>query len=116
MEHTQEQIINAINLFMHLLTQEYAKHFEEKGYSPAMTPPTFKARIGSKNAKIVQCELRGLVWKESSVYCFIALNNGDILKAAGWNAPAKGARGNIFNDDCDVGKRATVYGSGLYIR
>ena len=31
------------------------------------------------------------------VYCFVDVTNGDILKAASWKAPAKHARGNIFN-------------------
>jgi hypothetical protein len=41
------------------------------------------------------------VFREDSqkcVFCFIDPANGDIYKAAGWNAPAKGVRGNIFND------------------
>lgn len=50
----------------------------------------------------------------TSVYCFINAENGDILKADGWKKPAVGKRGSIFNDNCDVGVKATVYGSGLY--
>lgn len=34
----------------------------------------------------------------SHIYCFID-QNGDILKAASYKAPAKHARGNIFSDD-----------------
>lgn len=33
------------------------------------------------------------------VYCFIDKENGDILKAAGWEKPAKHARGNIFKPE-----------------
>lgn len=32
-----------------------------------------------------------------SAYCFIDTTNGNVLKAAGWKAPAKGARGNIYD-------------------
>jgi hypothetical protein len=35
----------------------------------------------------------------NSVYCFVDKKTGDVLKAASWNQPAKGARGNIFNAD-----------------
>lgn len=41
------------------------------------------------------------VFREDSqkcVFCFIDPNTGDIYKAAGWAAPAKGIRGNIFNE------------------
>lgn len=50
------------------------------------------------------------------VYCFIDTSNGDIYKAASWKAPAKGVRGSIFNDNCDVGddKPCSRFGSGLY--
>ena len=31
-----------------------------------------------------------------SVFCFIEKETGNVLKASGWKAPAKHARGNIF--------------------
>jgi hypothetical protein len=37
-------------------------------------------------------------WSQKSVYCFIDNETGDVLKAANWKAPAKHARGNIFDD------------------
>lgn len=37
--------------------------------------------------------------KPRSVFAFIEIASGDVLKAASWNAPAKHARGNIFADD-----------------
>ena len=36
---------------------------------------------------------------DGSAYAFIDKSNGDVLKPASWNAPAKHARGNIFADD-----------------
>ena len=110
--HTQEQVLAAINLFVALLTEEHAKHYAEK--FPRNLVPVPRASIGTKYAKIMLQEMRDGKLKDCSVYCFIDLSNGDILKAAGCNAPAKGKRGSIFNEDCDVGTRATVYGSGLY--
>jgi len=32
-----------------------------------------------------------------SAHCFIDTTNGNVLKAAGWKAPAKGPRGNIYD-------------------
>lgn len=48
-----------------------------------------------------------------SVYCFVDTTNGDVLKAAGWKAPAKHARGNIFAADPVAG--VTEYG-GAYLK
>lgn len=45
---------------------------------------------GKKYIKIAQ--------EGSGVWCFVNSENGDVLKAAGWNAPAKHARGNIFDE------------------
>lgn len=45
-----------------------------------------------------------------SVYCFIDPMTGDVLKAAGFKSPAKGARGNLF-DDSNGMARMTVYGA-----
>jgi hypothetical protein len=50
------------------------------------------------------------------VHAFVEIETGDLLKAAGWKAPAKGARGNIL-DDADFARILSVadpYGSYLY--
>jgi len=54
------------------------------------------------------------ITRGSSVYAFIDISNGDILKPASWRAPAKHARGNIFNDDPLVG--TDIYGPRYIIR
>lgn len=36
-----------------------------------------------------------------SAFAFVDLSNGDILKCAGWNSPAKHARGNIRVGNAD---------------
>ncbi len=38
-----------------------------------------------------------------SCYAFVDLESGDILKPAGWKAPAKHARGNIFDEQHGLG-------------
>ncbi len=40
---------------------------------------------------------------QGSVHTFIDLTNGDVLKPAGHAAPAKHARGNIFDDSNGLG-------------
>ena len=38
-----------------------------------------------------------------SVHCFVDKSNGDVLKAASWKAPAKHARGNVFDEKNGLG-------------
>lgn len=48
-------------------------------------------------------------WGSRSVHSFVDRISGDILKASSWTAPAKHARGNIF--DADSGRSAlSAYG------
>ncbi len=47
--------------------------------------------------------------RSKSVWGFVDLSNGDILKAAGWKGPAKHARGNILKEDFDAANW-TLYG------
>jgi hypothetical protein len=54
------------------------------------------------------------VMKDSSAYCFVDKTNGDVLKAASWKAPAKHARGNIFDDNNGL-KQMGPYGAA-YLR
>lgn len=58
---------------------------------------------GQKYARIVE------EGNQRSVFCFVDLSNGDILKAAGWKAPAKHARGNIANGATQVGPYGPAY-------
>jgi hypothetical protein len=51
-----------------------------------------------------------------SVHSFVDLSTGDLLKAAGWAAPAKGARYNLVAQLETVLKEADPYGTYLYKR
>jgi|TARA_R110000851_G_scaffold230898_10_gene383777 hypothetical protein len=64
-------------------------------------------KIGKKYAKVIKSE-NG---KSGSVHSFINLENGDILKAASWAAPAKGVRGNIFDVNEGACTAWNVYGA-----
>ena len=62
---------------------------------PNQIPPTLQAQTGGKNVKIVNVK-NGRV---ESVYCFVEIETGNVLKAAGFKAPAKGKRSCIFDAD-----------------
>jgi len=49
---------------------------------------------GSRYVRVVRAEPGS-----RSVHCFVDKTNGDVLMAAGWKAPAKNPRGNIFQAD-----------------
>ena len=79
-------------------TNEYfAKHYHR------LVAPTFTANMGKKYFKIVIDN-----GTQRSVHCFVDLQ-GNVYKAAGWAAPAKGVRYNLFNAD-DMLKLRTVAG------
>lgn len=62
---------------------------------------TLKIGGGRKYIKIVNC--RESDDKTDSVWGFIDKTNGDVLKAASWKAPAKHARGNIYDENGGMG-------------
>ncbi len=73
-----------------------------------------ECEVGKRFIRLVQGRAAG----HASVHAFIDIATGDLLKAAGWKAPAKGARGNVL-DDADFARILSVadrYGSYLYLR
>lgn len=62
------------------------KHMERY---PRLEKPVITYTEGKRYVKLA---------RDGSVHCFVDMTNGDVLKAAGWNKPAKHARGNIFDD------------------
>ena len=62
---------------------------------PTLPRVVLSIKFGRRYAKLVRsC---------GSVYCFVDMTNGDVLKAATWRAPAKHARGNLFAPDGGMG-------------
>lgn len=66
----------------------------------AVPARVFDFEFGRKYARILH---RGENESRPTVYCFVDMNTGDILKAASYRAPARnGVRGNIFADDFGI--------------
>lgn len=97
---------NALNTFVgdaqKLINDHYKKNFA------SLTPSLLTIKPGHRYDKIVITSDGGK--GQASVYCFIEKSNGDVLKAATWRAPAKHARGNIFNADHGM-SGITVWGA-----
>ena len=72
---------------------------------PNASPSTITAMHGQRYVRLVSTDANG---SSRSAYGFVDKTNGDLLKSAGWSAPAKHARGNIF--DKSTWKAAGPYG------
>jgi hypothetical protein len=80
---------NQINAFASALNAKFGADY------------TFTVEMGRKNARIVQQDPRSS-YPQRMVYCFVRIEDGAILKAASWKAPAKGVRAwldQILADD-----------------
>lgn len=69
-----------------------------------------RAEVGRRYVKIISTETREGKTHDRSAFGFVDLTNGDILKAASWNAPAKHARGNVMNGVEKRRRTFTPYG------
>ena len=70
---------------------------------------TVTIEFGRSYAKLISADVRGGELSAQSVYAFVDLTNGDILKAASWAKPAKRARGNVLR--ADRMQAVTAYGA-----
>ena len=86
-----------------------AKHYPNNA---SLYRTDFEVTGGARYLRVSRVET-ALVTHEiisRSSHCFIDRTNGDVLKAASWKTPAKGARGNIFDSSNGLG-RMTPYGT-----
>jgi hypothetical protein len=97
MEFTQEQFKTAFATWLagaqDIINRYMASQF------PTLGVPQLSARHGKRYIAIVRID--GL--NSSCVDAFIDTTTGDVLKAASYRAPAKHARGNIFDEKHGLG-------------
>ena len=107
METYEERLDKFVNGCQGLIDENH------KRFANLITP-RLRISTGRRYSKIIVTEARGREIDEqfvdASVYCFIDRKNGDVLKSASWKAPAKHARGNIF-DNFNGLKRMSAYGA-----
>jgi hypothetical protein len=106
---TPEQFDTAFDSWLAGSQQIIDKHWEDAKYTHAL-PPVLKAFRGSRFIRIERCDrgLDGIVTVRGSAHAFIDITGGmiggvnhargSVLKPASWKAPAKHARGNIFDN------------------
>ena len=67
-----------------------------------MEEDKLSVKPGRKFIKIIRDNsVWGFVAKKDGVHKGLPMKSGDVLKAAGWSAPAKHTRGNIFDNNQD---------------
>ena len=103
-DEIKAKIIEMAKLVKDANADYYAKSLKN------LTPPDTEVSFGRKYAKILVVDDSG-----RRVHSFVNLTNGDILKAATFNAPAKHARGNVFDANCGRGTAWNEIGAN-YLR
>jgi hypothetical protein len=87
-----------------------ARYFEHQGFTYAKPDKHKPDYLSPKWCRIMVLEERNGTYTETSVYCFVCLQDGqtkalgvvkagDIHKTATAKAPAKHARGSVFQED-----------------
>ena len=71
-------------------------------YSSGAERVDITIKTGRKFIKIIRDNsVWGIVAKSDGMHKGVPMKTGDVLKAAGWSAPAKHTRGNIFDNKQD---------------
>lgn len=112
------------------ISQQYAEALAEKftGTEPkGLLPVHYSVMPGKRYDRIVQQQPSrssiGDIGGSRSVHAFVERSTGKLVKASGWNAPAKRSNGDLqskFNLSTPEGfaealEASDVYGSYLYV-
>ena len=80
-------------------------------------PDGYSYELNTRGSKYFKVEMLSYGTGSRSVYCFVDKRSGDIHKAAGWRAPAKGTRGSVLivdsykNSDWSGGWLYKIFGN-----
>jgi len=90
------------DLAMDVLLKNIHKSYVEWCDGRNMLHEELSLKPGRKFIKVIRGgSVWGFVAKEDGVNKGVPMKAGDVLKAAGWSAPAKHTRGNIFDKNQD---------------
>lgn len=117
MDKTRAEFEAQLEAFRVVAEGVVREHFDSNGYTFAV-PNVEVAKGGRKFIKLLRTESNpetGEKQGQTMVHSFVEIETGDILKAATFKAPAKHARGNIW--DADAGRSSmTAAGHIAYLR
>ena len=106
---TTSKAVDPVTLHAFVEAAQKVINAEQEKNFPSLPRTLLSIEIGRRYARIVKSS--GSF--DRSVYCFVDLVNGDVLKAASWKAPAKHARGSVHDENLTSG--LTAYGA-QYLR
>lgn len=92
----KEEILGRLAVLIGRIDEKLVAYYAAK--YDYVEPPELNVHIGRRYAKVV----RTAAGRGESVYFFVDLTNGDLLKAAAWATPAKGARASLFDADLGI--------------
>ncbi len=106
MTRFEETLANYVHYIQRINNEYFAEHLKN------LTPPKIVVDKGRRYMKIVVEQTTG---SGRSVHSFVEKETGNVFKAAGWRAPAKHVRANIY--DYDSIKRGTnMHGANYMVR
>ena len=93
---------SAVNRLVENIHKDYQGWSSRIGYSSDSEGVDITIKTGRKFIKIIRDNsVWGFVAKSDGMHKGVPMKTGDVLKAAGWSAPAKHTRGNIFDNKQD---------------
>ncbi len=94
-EYAKEQFDENFDSFITGCCNIIKDHYDR--WYTNLTPPVILKKVNKKYIRVSRKD------SQESVHCFIDKTTGDVFKAASWSAPAKHARGNIFDKNNGLG-------------
>lgn len=107
-EHTPADFETALAGFRSIAEATVLAYYAKMEYTHEVPGVEIVASRGKRYAKLIQLPC-------GSVHSFVELTTGDIFKPASFKAPAKHARGNIYDADNGLSS-LSEQGSIVYLR
>ena len=93
---------SAMDRLVENIHKDYAGWSNRVEYKKGIETVDITIKTGRKFIKIIRDNsVWGFVAKSDGMHKGVPMKMGDVLKAAGWSAPAKHTRGNIFDNKQD---------------
>jgi len=99
MAKTDEKFDKALESYVEGCNKIFNDYVTHMGYEEICAKDCISIGGGRKYIKLIRKDR-----SQESVHAFVDTTNGDVLKPAGWSAPAKHARGNIFDEHNGLSK------------